>query len=96
MRALTEPHRWIALDEIKQLYYNATSATIQRTSTRAIELLKPMPDEDERERAAVYMDGLSQMRTEWAGGQQGAAAEANGAGLLELGAAWLDDTAAVA
>ena len=27
-----------------------------------------MPTEDDRERAAVYMDGLSQMRSEWAAG----------------------------
>jgi hypothetical protein len=55
-----------ALDEIKKLYYNATKATIQRDLTRAVALLKAMPSDDERERAAVYMDGLSQMRSEWA------------------------------
>ena len=32
---------------------------------RAIELLKSMEAEEEREKAAVYMDGLSQMRSEW-------------------------------
>ena len=57
-----------ALDEIKHLYFNATRATIQRDVDRAIDLLKSMPDEDERQRAAVYMDGLSQMRSEWAAG----------------------------
>lgn len=54
------------LTEIKRLYYNATRATIQRDLARAIELLKSMRSEDERERAAVFMDGLSQMRSEWA------------------------------
>jgi len=54
------------LAEIKQLYYNATKATIQRDVKRAVELLKAMPTEEEREKAAVYMDGLSQMRSEWA------------------------------
>ena len=34
---------------------------------RAIALLKALPDDDARQRAAVYMDGLAQMRTEWAG-----------------------------
>ncbi|HEX2342426.1 MAG TPA: hypothetical protein VHI98_18250 [Vicinamibacterales bacterium] len=53
-------------DEIKHLYFNATKATIQRDLTRAIVLLKAMKSEEERERAAVYMDGLSQMRSEWA------------------------------
>lgn len=53
------------LSEIKRLYYKATRATIQRDLARAVELLKSMPNDDERERAAVYMDGLSQMRNEW-------------------------------
>ena len=60
-----------ALDEIKRLYDNATRTTIQRDLTRAIQLLKAMKDEDERQRAAVYMDGLSQMRSEWASGGKG-------------------------
>ena len=55
-----------ALAEIKKLYYNATRTTIQKDVARAIALLKAMPTEDDRERAAVYMDGLSQMRSEWA------------------------------
>ena len=55
------------LTEIKQLYYRTTKATIKKDLARAIDLLKQMPSEDERQRAAVYMDGLSQMRSEWAG-----------------------------
>ena len=55
-----------ALEEIKRLYFNTTKATIQRDLARAVELLKSMASEEERERAAVYMDGLSQMRSEWA------------------------------
>jgi len=51
-------------DEIKRLYFNTTRATVQRDLTRAVELLKTM-SEDERDKAAVYMDGLSQMRSEW-------------------------------
>jgi len=54
-----------ACAEIKRLYYNATKATIQRDLTRAIELLKTLRTEEERERVAVFMDGLSQMRSEW-------------------------------
>lgn len=53
--------------EIRRLYYEATPATIQKDLARAIDLLKSMASEAERERAAVYMDGLSQMRSEWAG-----------------------------
>jgi len=55
------------VDEIKKLYYGATRATIQRDIARAVALLKQLPNEDERQRAAVYMDGLSQMRSEWGG-----------------------------
>ena len=53
------------LEEIKRLYYNATRTTIQNDLARAVALLKAMPTEEERERAAVYMDGLAQMRSEW-------------------------------
>ncbi|HSL23248.1 MAG TPA: hypothetical protein VK886_17095 [Vicinamibacterales bacterium] len=53
------------LAEIRKLYYSATAATIKRDVARAIELLKSMETEEEREKAAVYMDGLSQMRSEW-------------------------------
>jgi hypothetical protein len=54
-----------AVDEIKHLYNNTTKATIQRDLTRAVALLKTLGSEAERERVAVYMDGLSQMRSEW-------------------------------
>jgi hypothetical protein len=54
------------LAEIKRLYYAASAATIQRDLKRAIELLKTLKNEEEREKVAVYMDGLSQMRSEWA------------------------------
>lgn len=54
------------LNEIKRLYFNATRTTIQRDVAQAIVLLKTMKSDDERMRAAVYMDGLSQMRSEWA------------------------------
>ena len=36
---------------------------------RAIDLFKTMTNEDDRQKAAVYMDGLSQMRSEWAQGK---------------------------
>jgi hypothetical protein len=53
------------VDEIKKLYYNATKSTIKKDLARAIELLKKLPAEDDRQRAAVYMDGLMEMRREW-------------------------------
>lgn len=54
-----------AVTEIRKLYYAATPATIKRDLARAIALLKSMDSEEARERVAVYMDGLSQMRSEW-------------------------------
>ena len=53
------------LAEIKRLYYQTTKRTIKEDFAKALELLKSMASEDERERAAVYMDGLSQMRSDW-------------------------------
>ena len=51
--------------EIRRLYYQTSRATIDKDLKRAIALLKTLRTEDERERVAVYMDGLSQMRSEW-------------------------------
>ena len=54
------------LAEIKRLYYRTSRATIKEDLAKAIDLLKSMSTEEERERVAVYMDGLSQMRSDWA------------------------------
>jgi hypothetical protein len=54
------------LAEIKRMYYQTTQRTIQVDLAKALELLKSMSTDEERERAAVYMDGLSQMRSDWA------------------------------
>jgi hypothetical protein len=51
--------------EIKRLYYRTTRQTIQHDLEKALDLLKTMASDDERERVAVYMDGLAQMRAEW-------------------------------
>ena len=51
--------------EIKRLYYATTRATVQRDLDKAIALLKTLKTEEERERVSVFMDGLSQMRSEW-------------------------------
>ena len=56
------------VEQIKKLYYNATKSTIEKDMARAIDLLKAIPDEDTRQDAAVYMDGLAEMRKEWAPG----------------------------
>lgn len=64
-KAPTDPQQVLA--EIRKIYFATTARTIQNDLAHAIELLKTLPTEDEREKARVYMDGLSQMRTEWDG-----------------------------
>ena len=54
-----------ALEQIRQLYFATTRANIERDFDTAIDLLKAMTTEDERDRAAVYMDGLAQMKAQW-------------------------------
>jgi len=51
--------------EIKRLYFKTTPETIQQDLTRALDLLKALGSEDERERAAVFMEGLAEMRRDW-------------------------------
>jgi hypothetical protein len=54
-----------ALSEIREIYFKTSSATILRDFERAIDLLKSLPSEAEREKAHVYMEGLAEMRNEW-------------------------------
>ena len=55
------------LAEIRRLYFAATRETIDADLARALDLLKSMNSEEERERATVYMEGLAQMRKDWKG-----------------------------
>jgi hypothetical protein len=56
--------------EIRRLYFKTTKATIQQDLEKALDLLKSMGSEAERERATVYMEGLAQMRKDWSGRQR--------------------------
>jgi hypothetical protein len=53
------------LAEIRRLYFSTTRQTIQEDLAKALDLLKSMASEEERERATVYMEGLAQMRSDW-------------------------------
>ena len=53
------------LAEIRRLYFATTRRTIQDDLTKALDLLKSMASEEERERATVYMEGMAQMRADW-------------------------------
>jgi hypothetical protein len=55
------------LAEIKRLYFKTSRETIQQDFAKALDLLKSMGSDDERERAAVFMDGLAEMLADWKG-----------------------------
>ena len=56
------------LAEIRRLYFKTTRQTIQDDLAKALDLLKSMASEEERERATVYMEGMAQMRSDWGRG----------------------------
>ena len=60
------PDSQAAIAEIRQIYFKTTQRKIQHDIAHAIELLKGLRSEEERDKAAVYMEGLAQMRAEWA------------------------------
>jgi hypothetical protein len=51
--------------EIRRLYFTTTRDRVQEDLAKALDLLKSMATEEERERATVYMEGLAQMRSDW-------------------------------
>ena len=55
------------LAEIRRLYFQTTRQTIQEDLTKALDLLKSMASEEDRERATVYMEGLAEMYKDWKG-----------------------------
>jgi hypothetical protein len=63
LRMLTSDDK---LEEIRRLYFKTTRQTIQEDLSKALDLLKSMATEEERERATVYMEGMAQMRKDWA------------------------------
>src|SRR5262245_26435482 len=68
------------LAEIKQLYFRASCGTIVRDFDRAIDLLKSLPSEDDRERATVFMQGLAEMKKQWHGERPGVRASGSARG----------------
>lgn len=68
------------LAEIRRLYFTTSRTTIDRDLAKALDLLKALPSEDQRERAAVYMEGLAQMRSDWAKRQKDDGQRAKGRG----------------
>jgi hypothetical protein len=60
-RALTAAE---ALAQIRRIYFRTSATTIEHDLAHAIELFTGL-DEESRERAAGYMDGLGELRSEW-------------------------------
>jgi hypothetical protein len=60
------PDAAAALAEIRRIYFKTTRETIDHDLAHAIELLKSLPGEDQREKATVYMQGLAEMQRNWA------------------------------
>ena len=53
------------LADIRRIYFKTTRRTIEHDIAHAIELLKSLPSEEEREKATVYMEGLARMHRDW-------------------------------
>jgi len=66
-----QPDAASALADIRRIYFKTTKQTIEHDFAHAIELLKSLPTEDEREKATVFMEGLAEMRKEWAAVKRG-------------------------
>ena len=69
LKALKKPdagNAQTALEQIRRIYFKTTKQTIENDLAHAIELLKSLETEEQREKAAVFMEGIAQMRAEWA------------------------------
>lgn len=53
------------LAKIRTIYFKTTRETIEHDLAHAVELLKSLAHEADRERATVYMHGLAEMQREW-------------------------------
>ena len=54
------------LEQIRRIYFKTTKQTIENDLAHAIELLKTLETEEQRDKAAVFMEGIAQLRSEWA------------------------------
>lgn len=50
---------------LREIYFKTSKRTIEHDFAHAIEILKSLPSEEERQKAHVYMEGLAEMRKEW-------------------------------
>ena len=62
-QAPSSPRDTLAL--LRRIYFKTKKETIEHDFAHAIELLKSLETEEEREKATAYMHGLSELRKEW-------------------------------
>jgi hypothetical protein len=66
------------LELIRRIYFKTTRQTIEHDFAHAIELLKSLETEEEREKASAYMHGISELRKEWAPKVKGQTSKSKG------------------
>jgi hypothetical protein len=59
------------LEQLRTLYFNATQSTIADDFGNAIDLFKQLTNDADREKAAVFMEGIAEMRREWGADSRG-------------------------
>ena len=55
-----------ALAELRRIYFKTTKRTIDHDFAHAISLLKAIASEEDRQKASVFMEGINELRKEWA------------------------------
>ena len=66
------------LEQLRTLYFSVTKATVADDFGRAIDLFKQLTTEEEREKAAVFMEGIAEMRREWGADGKGGGRKRDG------------------
>ena len=54
-----------ALAELRRIYFKTTKKTIDHDFAHAINLLKTIVSEEDRQKASVFMEGINELRKEW-------------------------------
>jgi hypothetical protein len=55
-----------ALAELRRIYFKTTRKTIDHDFAHAIALVKTIASEEDRQKASVFMEGINELRKEWA------------------------------
>lgn len=61
------------LEQLRTLYFAVSQGTIHDDFLKAIALFKQLTSDEDREKAAVFMEGIAEMRREWGGAKSDAA-----------------------